>query len=276
MKRSGGKIEFKKSYIYTRNFFEKCQAIDAMAREWKNDLRGYEGTLAGMDRLVKDLIAIYKTEKGEVFQRPALTLESFGDCDDQTICMAGFFQLHNWDYEYVFLGQRNVTHISQMIEKNGEAVLVDCLPYKLPNDAKIFARIRGYMFDWHPREGNGTLLGPMAEKYRDSLLKAKEEYLKAYQEMSKQVIESRYYGVTEEGDHMVNATPAQIEREAAAWVGEQMRNFDPVALDLIEPEDIEAFQAEMAQDKAAGDAERSRDDKEEKKFASRHALNNRK
>ena len=149
--------------VQVRSFFEKGLLIDRLAMKYQVDIPGVYRLTAReygskgvrkerLGMLIKHLAARYRTEKGEVFQRPEITLEYWGDCDDQAIAVCAWCRWHSVPYNTVFMGQGRVTHVTVRVflEDFGRSVepfsvggrdkgvIADALPYKIPDDCKIY------------------------------------------------------------------------------------------------------------------------------------------
>jgi len=119
---------------------QKIETIIDIATYFRNDYMLQGRRFSGYLHLSNWLAKIYKLEVGEVFKRPLYTMQSFGDCDDQTIVMLSALkfmipdrnQLRN--YKIITMGIEREEHITQIINDK----IVDCLPYKFPYGIKIY------------------------------------------------------------------------------------------------------------------------------------------
>jgi len=247
------------------NVFEKILLMDEIASKYVGDVAMTQGGLQSLERLVARLRKLYKTEKGEVFQRPQVTLEFWGDCDDQAIVLAAWCYKHRIPFNYVLMGQGRVTHVTirmyhpdfekEMDEVGNirpKGIIVDCLPYKLPRDAKIYIEVSGYIKDWYkPKE---SLLGPVMERYAERLAEKKKEMMDPDGEFFARIAET--VEPTEDDDE------SSFLEKVKQQVNERVRLMDVAELDIIDPADVSAYRQEMEGERKVAEAETREEEKE--------------
>lgn len=254
-----------KKEVEVENVFEKILLMDEVASKYVGDLATTGGTLESLEILVGRLRKRYKTEKGEVFQRPRITLEFWGDCDDQAIVLAAWCYKHGIPFNYVLMGQGRVTHVTIRMYHPGfekemdevgnirpKGIIVDCLPYKLPRDAKIYIEISGYIKEWYkPKE---SLLGPVMESYAERVAETKKGMMDPDGEFFARVAET--VEPTEDDDE------SSFLEKVKQQVNERVRMMDVTELDIIDPADVSAYRQEMEGERKVAEAETRAEEKE--------------
>jgi hypothetical protein len=85
----------------------------------------------------------YHLEEGEIFQRPRITLETGGDCDDASIAFVSWAvaQPRYIPWMLETCGLKSATHVTTYLCLNGLWKNLDTLPYEWPKGMRPFQRL---------------------------------------------------------------------------------------------------------------------------------------
>lgn len=101
----------------------------------------------------------YHTEIGEIFQRPRITLESGGDCDDAAICVIAWCINQRPTYVPWMLetcGVKSASHVTTYIRVDGIWQNFDTLPYEWPENMRAFQQLTRSEYEKACKEKYGS------------------------------------------------------------------------------------------------------------------------
>ena len=145
MNRIEGITKVQKVLAYSNK--EKLYIMADLAYRYTNDVYGMK-----IEDLWRRLRSGYHLEEGEIFQRPRITIQNGGDCDDQAIAVVEWAKGNGVPWMLATAGVKTAEHVTTYLRAHGQWKNVDGLPYAWPRNMRHFQTLTSSEFEESRKE----------------------------------------------------------------------------------------------------------------------------